>query len=119
MGKAYLSLSRLYLAGCEESSSKRLAVAALSRSWEIISACSAALKRQPSCTSSFSYLMDKIRAAEAAGPGAAAAAAAAVLAPPAAAAAALGGAPAAAEQPRAITSPVANGEAAHLSLAAH
>jgi hypothetical protein len=64
VGKAYLSLSRLYLAGCEESSSKQLATAALSRSWEILSVCQLALKRQPSCTSSFSYLMDKIRSAE-------------------------------------------------------
>ena len=39
VGKAYLSLSRLYLAGCEESSSKQLAVAALSRAHEIMSVC--------------------------------------------------------------------------------
>jgi hypothetical protein len=39
VGKAYLSLSRLYLAGVEESSSKQLAVAALSRAAEIMSVC--------------------------------------------------------------------------------
>lgn len=66
VGKAYLSLSRLYLAGCGDSAAKQLATAALSRSWEILNVCQLALKKQPSCTSSFSYLMDKIRAAEAA-----------------------------------------------------
>ena len=126
VGKAYLSLSRLYLAGCEDSAAKQLATAALSRSWEILNVCQVcacwrgcclaavlkvvgrtagalsspvrvgmcwlcsvvgwvvchcaalrllsctrpclqlALKKQPSCTSSFSYLMEKIRTAEAA-----------------------------------------------------
>jgi hypothetical protein len=39
VGKAYLSLSRLYLAGCEDSAAKQLATAALSRSWEILNVC--------------------------------------------------------------------------------
>lgn len=167
VGKAYLSLSRLYLGGCEESSSKQLAVAALSRSWEILNVCQVgcccawqqasllwaarwlgawlvcnrrlhrwchrlpradllppslstrllqlALKKQPSCTSSFTHLMQKMRTAAAAG----APAAMAAQPPPPAAAAALVSPTAEAVGQRPLTSPAANGEAAHLALAAH
>ncbi|KAL4436912.1 hypothetical protein ABPG75_004051 [Micractinium tetrahymenae] len=113
VGKAYLSLSRLYLAGCAESASKQLAVAALSRAAEIMNVCQLALKRQPSCTSSFSYLMDRIRTAEQR-PTAAAAAAAVLAAVPLPAAAAAAPLPAA----RPLGEPVAHGEDAHVTLPA-
>ncbi|KAI3425834.1 hypothetical protein D9Q98_007809 [Chlorella vulgaris] len=123
VGKAYLSLSRLYLAGCEESSSKQLAVAALSRSWEILSVCQLALKKQPSCTSSFTYLMDKIRSAETHRPAAAAATATPAAAASAGgphsgdvdAAAALGAADGPLAEQRPGGAPAATGEAAHVA----
>ncbi|PSC74723.1 Tctex1 domain-containing 2 [Micractinium conductrix] len=105
VGKAYLSLSRLYLAGCAESNAKQLAVAALSRAAEIMNVCQLALKRQPSCSSSFTYLMDRIRSGEQRP---------LALAVPAAAAAAA--APATLAEQRPVGEPAAHGEDAHVAL---
>eukprot|EP00887_Chlorella_sp_A99_P008047 scaffold12.g8047.t1 len=63
VGKAYLSLSRLYVADCADSTAKQLAEAALGRAYDIMASCQMSLQRRPACTSSFSFLLDRIRSA--------------------------------------------------------
>jgi hypothetical protein len=85
--------------------------------------CQLALKKQPSCTSSFTYLMDKIRSAETHRPAAAAATATPAAAASAGgphsgdvdAAAALGAADGPLAEQRPGGAPAATGEAAHVA----
>ncbi|GAB4823425.1 hypothetical protein N2152v2_010471 [Parachlorella kessleri] len=62
VGKALLSLAKLYMASAAPDS-RQLAIAAISRAQDVMTVCQVALNRQATCGTAFAYLMDKAKAA--------------------------------------------------------